>query len=58
MKFISLTLVATLGVLSLAMRASAISDLVWKPVPGTKINNDFWYVGTNTIEGYKFHGVR
>lgn len=49
MKFISLTLVATLGFLSLAMRASAISDLVWKPVPGTKINKDFWYVGTNTI---------
>ena len=49
MKFISLTLVAALGVLSPAMTASAISDVVWKPIPGTKINNDFWYVGTNTI---------
>ncbi|MEG4288057.1 hypothetical protein Q5692_03320 [Microcoleus sp. C2C3] len=37
MKFISLTLVAALGVLSPAMTASAISDVVWKPVPGTKI---------------------
>jgi len=50
MKFISLTLVAALGLLSPAMTASAISDVVWKPVPGTKINNDFWYVGTNTID--------
>jgi hypothetical protein len=50
MKFISLTVVAALGVLTLTMRASAISDVVWKPVPGTKINNDFWYVGTNTID--------
>lgn len=49
MKFISLAL-ATLGVLTLAMKASAISDIVWQPVPGTKVNNDFWYVGTNTID--------
>lgn len=49
MKFIFFAL-ATLGILTLAMKASAISDIVWQPVPGTKVNNDFWYVGTNTID--------
>lgn len=54
MKFAFLT-ACTIGLLTVVMASSAISSVVWKPVPGTKItdesgrNNDFWYVGTNTI---------
>lgn len=54
MKFISLA-AGTVGLLTMTMISSGISEVVWKPVPGTRTtdeisrNRDFWYVGTNSI---------
>lgn len=50
-------LIALLGcsTLTLTLTSSALSNIVWEPVPGTKIPSlmdadpDFWYIGVNTI---------